>query len=785
MRYIFLILFVGFTTGESWFGQYGVSKNDVFTSMIKSNDGGYILLGTSNTLGNGRNDIWVVRTDDSLNFIWQRFYGGPLDDLGKYILQQKDGFIIIGQTISSSSNNIRILKIDKKGKKLWDNIYESKFENIAHSIEEIESVGFLITGEEEVPEKNKDGFIMLIDYSGKNIWKETLGGNRDDGLFRTRTMNNGYLCIGYTNSFRNSGLKVPETTFLKRFVGFFIKPKISQEVWLVRLDNKRKKIWEKTYGGNEQDIGHFVFAQGDSAYFIIGSTNSFGNKKGDAWVIKTNNEGNEIWNNLYGGPNKDELNDAIQISKGNILLTLNSLPKKNFFKKTNYTNTRNVLINSDGDSLWDKTYAIDFENNINKIFFDSENRIINIGYKIIPQEKDLVQFVGLSNVAPSKERKEAWIFDIDTLGSNIQEYIFSGDRSEYGLELLENGNSDFMVLANMNSYHRYEHDISLLTFDYFGRITNTLALIEDGDQSGRSFYRKSDGGIVIIGETYSAKYAGIDLLIKSYDESGKKLWENEYGAFGDDIGVDVIESNDGGSIIVGKTSSFGKGGTDAWLIKVDQDGQEEWSRSFGGKSLDGFASIENTSDGNYIISGSNLSNSISEDIWVMILDNDGENVWERTYGSFYDDRGISAKEVSSGGFVVLGQSQNNIKGHGKDILVIGVDKTGEQIWSTEIGGIGDQIPYAICVLKDSEKGFVIIGETESKDGTSKISLMNINPLGEIVWERLFGGGYISVGCSIIDDGSGLFVMGNLDVDRNGNSDICIFKTDYNGMILEY
>ena len=63
--------------------------------------------------------------------------------------------------------------------------------------------------------------------------------------------------------------------------------------------------------------------------------------------------------------------------------------------------------------------------------------------------------------------------------------------------------------------------------------------------------------------------------------------------------------------------------------------------------------------------------------------------------------------------------------------------------------------------------------------------MNINPLGEIVWERLFGGGYISVGCSIIDDGSGLFVMGNLDVDRNGNSDICIFKTDYNGMILEY
>ena len=96
MRVIFLILLVGLINGEKWFRHYGVSKNDNLTSMIKTKDGGFIFVGSSTTLGNGRNDLWVLKTDDSLNFNWQRFYGGPFDDLGKKIFPQKDGFIIIG-----------------------------------------------------------------------------------------------------------------------------------------------------------------------------------------------------------------------------------------------------------------------------------------------------------------------------------------------------------------------------------------------------------------------------------------------------------------------------------------------------------------------------------------------------------------------------------------------------------------------------------------------------------------------------------------------------------------
>ena len=79
--------------GEKWFRHYGVSKNDNLISMTDTKDGGFIFVGSSTTLGNGRNDLWVMKTDDSLRFDWQRFYGGPFDDIGKRIFSRDDGFL--------------------------------------------------------------------------------------------------------------------------------------------------------------------------------------------------------------------------------------------------------------------------------------------------------------------------------------------------------------------------------------------------------------------------------------------------------------------------------------------------------------------------------------------------------------------------------------------------------------------------------------------------------------------------------------------------------------------
>ena len=236
-------------------------------------------------------------------------------------------------------------------------------------------------------------------------------------------------------------------------------------------------------------------------------------------------------------------------------------------------------------------------------------------------------------------------------------------------------------------------------------------------------------------------------------------------------------------ITVGSTDSFGRGGTDGWLVKVDSDGNLVWTISYGGKSLDQFSSISKTNSGDYILSGSTQSQSSNEDMWVIKIDENGNDIWEKTYGSIDDDYAVSIKEIPSGEFILVGQTKSSIRDNGFNILVSKLDSTGEELWSSEISGKGDKIANSFSLLNDEKNGFIIIGQMRIKGWQSKILMIKMNQRGKIIWERTYGGNYISQGSSVLDDGTGLVVMGNHDIDSNGNSEIIFFKTDYDGKII--
>ena len=147
------------------------------------------------------------------------------------------------------------------------------------------------------------------------------------------------------------------------------------------------------------------------------------------------------------------------------------------------------------------------------------------------------------------------------------------------------------------------------------------------------------------------------------------------------------------------------------------------------------------------------------------------------------DRGILIEEISSGDFILVGQTQSSIQDNGQNILIAKLDSTGTEAWLTEVGGRGDKIANSFCSLKDVRNGFIIIGELKTTNAKSKILMVKINQRGKIIWERTYGGNYISYGCSVKDDGNRLVVMGNHDIDSNGNSEIILFKTDYDGLLL--
>ena len=126
---------------------YGLGKSDVISSMAKPRDGGLIFAGSTTTFSSGGSDLWVIKSDDSLNFEWQRNFGDASDESGREIFLNKDEIIIIGQRIYKSSSAIWILAMNHKGEKIWDKIHSIKNNIILHSIEKIDESGYLITGE--------------------------------------------------------------------------------------------------------------------------------------------------------------------------------------------------------------------------------------------------------------------------------------------------------------------------------------------------------------------------------------------------------------------------------------------------------------------------------------------------------------------------------------------------------------------------------------------------------------------------------------------------------------
>ena len=273
------------------------------------------------------------------------------------------------------------------------------------------------------------------------------------------------------------------------------------------------------------------------------------------------------------------------------------------------------------------------------------------------------------------------------------------------------------------------------------------------------------------------------MFVYKYDRNQNRFWGNEFGGFGNDIGLDAVLSKDGGVITVGSTDSFGRGGTDGWLVKVDSNGNLVWTVSYGGKSLDQFSSINKTMSGDYILSGSTQSQSSNEDMWVMKIDENGDDIWEKTYGSIDDDYAVSIKEIPSGEFILVGQTKSSIRDNGFNILVSKLDSTGGELWSSEIRGKGDKIANSFSLLNDGKNGFIIIGQLRIKGWLSKILMIKMSQRGKVIWEKTYGGNYISYGSSVLDDGTGLVVMGNHDIDSNGNSEIIFFKTDYDGNIM--
>jgi hypothetical protein len=251
------------------------------------------------------------------------------------------------------------------------------------------------------------------------------------------------------------------------------------------------------------------------------------------------------------------------------------------------------------------------------------------------------------------------------------------------------------------------------------------------DDIGYEVKQLSDGGYIIACQTYSFG-ASIDGYLIRTDEYGETIWTRRYGG-ADHDGIHSLEiTPDGGFIMAGYTHSYGSGNSDVYLIKTDSLGDVQWTRTYGGDTLDVGKCVRQTPDGGYIVAGSTVPEGASyEDMYLIKTTAIGDTIWTRTYGDTFIDCCNAVEMTSDGGYILVGRLASFI-------LLVKVDSIGSEIWSHTYGqGVGNE---GYAVVETTDGGFIVTGRTKLYlNGPRVHYLFRTDQNGDTLWTSM--GGY--------------------------------------------
>lgn len=207
------------------------------------------------------------------------------------------------------------------------------------------------------------------------------------------------------------------------------------------------------------------------------------------------------------------------------------------------------------------------------------------------------------------------------------------------------------------------------------------------------------------------------------------IWDKTLGDSGADSLISIQQTSDGGYVLAGKKSNLldsdddSNNSSDYWILKLDGTGSKVWDENFGGSFGDRANSIQETSDGGFIVGGSSRTQLIDggkPNCLIVKLDADGNKVWDKTLGGSLDNQANFIQQTSDGGYVVAGSSNSNDgditdgNNGGKDYWIVKLDGSGIKVWDKTLGG--SNTDEATSIQQTSDEGYIVAGYTFSSDG---------------------------------------------------------------------
>lgn len=378
MKHLFLFLCL-FTTLNAtaqpaiqWQKAYGGSKYESVNDAKQTNDGGYILIGRTESndgdiTGNkGSVDVWVVKISPTGTIEWQRTYGGSGQDYAGSIEQTRDsGYIFIATTNSNDvdikynhgNDDIWVVRLRKDGSIKWQRTYGGSYYDNGATVHETFDGGYIFLGNVVTPDGDitsvhgsNDLWVVGLNDTGGIKWQKSYGGSgMDFGSSIEQTRDSGYIISGQTSS--NDG----DITTL---IG-------GPDAWIVKINDTGKIVWQNTYGGSAVDEANIVHQTADGGYIWVAWTNSndkqvtgLHGSEFDIWVVKTNQAGVITWSKTLGGSMHEDGFSVIETRQGNYVIT--GITKSNDGDVTMQHDTSAfdmwvISLDRNGNMQWQKT----------------------------------------------------------------------------------------------------------------------------------------------------------------------------------------------------------------------------------------------------------------------------------------------------------------------------------------------------------------------------------------------------------------------------------------------
>jgi len=285
-----------------WNQTYGGAEHESAEKVIVTSDGGFALVGGTYSFGAGREDFWLVKTDSYGNMEWNQTYGGPGSDFVRSLIETSDGGYAIGgaRARNSFDSDSWLVKTDNYGNMQWNRTYSDLPLNYCSDLVETSDGGYLLAGTTGRRYFEANMWIIKTDEHGNMEWNQTYGGGEDtEARSLVKTSDGGYAIAG----------------IIKDSFGHY-------DFWLVKTDGSGNMRWNQTYGGAGTETAHSLVVTSDGGYALAGVTyGGIGNQSYiDALMVKTDADGNKIWNQTYGGTGDQYIFSLVETSDGTFAL---------------------------------------------------------------------------------------------------------------------------------------------------------------------------------------------------------------------------------------------------------------------------------------------------------------------------------------------------------------------------------------------------------------------------------------------------------------------------------